>query len=211
MCLSSSQIDFTPTTSHIYSFLILPDLTSTLFLGDGNVILKFFGYPINKAIGSAAAIGFIIALFGAIGFLISGNYLNANLPLSIGFLNIPAFLILHVTFSFSLLLHWYNNNNECSLTYMEAKLRGLDRTESFTHKFIAPLYDISRTEWSRICYIVTIVLMFVSIHYLYNSDKVSQAWKCFTDRNSDPEYKNLPLYRRIIFSFNCFKPLLIWC
>ena len=40
-----------------------------------------------------AAIGFIIALFGAIGFLISGNYLNANLPLSIGFLNIPAFLI----------------------------------------------------------------------------------------------------------------------
>jgi len=56
-------------------------------------ILKFFGYPINKAIGSAAAIGFIIALFGTIGFLFSGNYLNANLPLSIGFLNIPAFLI----------------------------------------------------------------------------------------------------------------------
>ena len=56
-------------------------------------ILKFFGYPINKAIGSAAAIGFIIALFGAIGFLISGNYLKANLPLSFGFLNIPAFLI----------------------------------------------------------------------------------------------------------------------
>ena len=56
-------------------------------------ILKFFGYPINKAIGSAAAIGFVIALFGAVGFLISGSYLNANLPLSIGFLNIPAFLI----------------------------------------------------------------------------------------------------------------------
>ena len=33
-------------------------------------ILKFFGYSINKAIGSAAAIGFLIALFGAIGFLI---------------------------------------------------------------------------------------------------------------------------------------------
>ena len=56
-------------------------------------ILKFFGFPINKAIGSAAAIGFIIALFGAVGFLISGSYLNVNLPLSIGFLNIPAFLI----------------------------------------------------------------------------------------------------------------------
>jgi uncharacterized protein len=56
-------------------------------------ILKFFGYSINKAIGSAAAVGFLIALFGAIGFLISGSYLKVDLPLSIGFLNIPAFLI----------------------------------------------------------------------------------------------------------------------
>jgi len=56
-------------------------------------ILKYFGYSINKAIGSAAAIGFLIALFGASGFLISGNYLNSDLPLSFGFINIPAFLI----------------------------------------------------------------------------------------------------------------------
>ena len=56
-------------------------------------VLRYFGYPINKAIGSAAAIGFIIALFGAIGFLSSGSYLEVNLPLSIGFINIPAFLI----------------------------------------------------------------------------------------------------------------------
>ena len=56
-------------------------------------ILKFFGYSINKAIGSAAAIGFLISLFGALGFLITGSYLKTNLPLSIGFLNIPAFLI----------------------------------------------------------------------------------------------------------------------
>jgi len=56
-------------------------------------ILKFFGYSINNAIGSAAAIGFLIALFGALGFLITGWYLAVSLPLSIGFLNIPAFLI----------------------------------------------------------------------------------------------------------------------
>ena len=56
-------------------------------------ILKFFGYSINNAIGSAAAIGFLIALFGAMGFLITGSYLDVNLPLSIGFLNIPTFLI----------------------------------------------------------------------------------------------------------------------
>ncbi len=56
-------------------------------------ILRYFGYPINKAIGSAAAIGFVISLFGAVGFLISGSFLNVNLPLSVGFINIPAFLI----------------------------------------------------------------------------------------------------------------------
>jgi len=56
-------------------------------------ILKFFGYSINNAIGSAAAIGFLIALFGAVGFFVSGSILKTNLPLSIGFLNIPAFLI----------------------------------------------------------------------------------------------------------------------
>ena len=56
-------------------------------------ILKYFGYPIKKAIGSAAAIGFVIALCGAIGFWYSGSLLKVNLPLSIGFINIPAFLI----------------------------------------------------------------------------------------------------------------------
>ena len=56
-------------------------------------IFKFCGFPINKAIGSAAAIGFFISIFGALGFSISGSYLNVNLPLSVGFINIPAFLI----------------------------------------------------------------------------------------------------------------------
>ena len=56
-------------------------------------ILKYFGYPIKKAIGSAATIGFIIALCGAIGFCYSGSVLNVKLPLSVGFINIPAFLI----------------------------------------------------------------------------------------------------------------------
>ena len=42
-------------------------------------ILKYFGYPIKKAIGSAATIGFIIALCGAIGFLYSGSILDLKL------------------------------------------------------------------------------------------------------------------------------------
>ena len=56
-------------------------------------ILKMFGYPINVAIGSSAAVGFLIALIGTIGFAVSGSYLNINAPLSFGFVNVPAFLI----------------------------------------------------------------------------------------------------------------------
>jgi len=56
-------------------------------------ILKMFGYQIKVAIGSSAAVGFLIALIGAIGFVISGSYLNINVPLSLGFVNVPTFLI----------------------------------------------------------------------------------------------------------------------
>ena len=56
-------------------------------------VLKMFGYPIKVAIGSSAAVGFLIALIGAIGFAVSGSYFNVNVPLSLGFVNIPAFLI----------------------------------------------------------------------------------------------------------------------
>ena len=56
-------------------------------------ILKMFGYQIKVAIGSSAAVGFLIALIGAIGFAVSGSYLNINVPFSLGFVNIPTFLI----------------------------------------------------------------------------------------------------------------------
>ena len=55
-------------------------------------ILKYFGYPINKAIGSAAAIGFysFIWSYRIFNFWI---LFKCKLPLSIGFINIPALLI----------------------------------------------------------------------------------------------------------------------
>ena len=56
-------------------------------------ILKFVGYSINKAIGSAASIGFLISVFGCLGFLLSGIFIKTDIPLSVGFINIPAFLI----------------------------------------------------------------------------------------------------------------------
>ena len=71
-------------------------LSAPMGIGGGVIntpVLKMFGYPIKVAIGTSAAVGFLIALIGAIGFAISGSYLNINVPLSLGFVNIPAFLI----------------------------------------------------------------------------------------------------------------------
>jgi uncharacterized membrane protein YfcA len=71
-------------------------LSAPMGIGGGvynTPIFKMLGYPINIAIGSSAAIGFIISLIGATGFASSGNYLDINVPLSFGFVNLPAFLI----------------------------------------------------------------------------------------------------------------------
>ena len=71
-------------------------LSAPMGIGGGvfNVpIFKIFGYSIQVAIGSSAAIGFLTALTGAIGFAVSGSYLDINTPLSLGFVNIPTFLI----------------------------------------------------------------------------------------------------------------------
>ena len=71
-------------------------LSAPMGIGGGVIntpVLKMFGYPIKVAIGTSAAVGFLIALIGAIGFVISGSYLNINDPSSLGFVNVPAFLI----------------------------------------------------------------------------------------------------------------------
>ena len=50
-------------------------------IGGGSInvpILKMFGYSINHAIGSSAAIGFLVSVIGALGFAISGTYLDAR-------------------------------------------------------------------------------------------------------------------------------------
>jgi len=126
------------------------------------------------------------------------------------FSNIPALLILHITFSISLILHWLFNSNECSLTYIEAKLRGLDKTQSFTHQFVAPMYEISTTEWSKICYIITIVLLCVSMYYLYNSERVSKAFGLYSSLSNNPDYLTKSFYEKSFITFNCFKDLLVW-
>jgi hypothetical protein len=121
------------------------------------------------------------------------------------FTNIPAILILHIVFALSLMVHWNANSNVCSLSIMEAHLRGLDsREHTFTHQFIAPVYDISATEWSNIVWCITVIVMGISIYKLYNTEKFKIAWQCFNELESSNNMGD-----RIFNMINCFKPLFI--
>ena len=92
---AKKRINFNLITKTILGFIVgcISSLTGIGGAIMNVLIFKLCGYSINSAIGSAAAIGFFISIFGALGFIISGSYLNVNLPFSIGFINIPAFLI----------------------------------------------------------------------------------------------------------------------
>jgi hypothetical protein len=120
------------------------------------------------------------------------------------FSNIPSILIIHIAFSFSLLVHWVANNNACSLTYLESQLRGVDVEKSFTYKFISPVYDISKTDWSRICYIITIIGLTISIYKLWTSKEFSKSLNCYRNLSNDPKFNTLPFYQRFKMSILCF-------
>ncbi len=123
------------------------------------------------------------------------------------FSNVPSILIIHIAFSFSLIVHWLANNNACSLTYLESQLRGVEVKDSFTHQFISPLYDISKTDWSRICYIVTIIVLCISIYKLSTSKAFSKSLNCYKNLNSDPKFNTLPFYQRFKMKLMCFLDL----
>lgn len=124
--------------------------------------------------------------------------------LFIPFTNIPAFLILHITFALCLFVHWYANSNVCSLTIMESQFRGLDRTETFSHKFIAPIYEISESEWSNLIWIITFIVMCISVYKLYHTKKFNIAMECYKNG-----MKHKSMYKNIVEFINCFAPLFV--
>jgi uncharacterized membrane protein YfcA len=68
-----------------------------LGIGGGSISVPFmrlFGYSIRNAIGTSAALGFVISVVGAITMSFSGSMFDdVNSPLSIGYVNIPGFLV----------------------------------------------------------------------------------------------------------------------
>ena len=56
--------------------------------------MRTFGYDIRKSIGTAAAIGFLISVSGAITMIVGGKIINnVNTPFSIGYINLLGFIV----------------------------------------------------------------------------------------------------------------------
>lgn len=77
--------------------LIVAGLSSIMGIGGGSLsvpLLTYYRYPIRRAVGTAAAIGLIIAVPGTVGAFASGIGQSGLPPLSFGFVNLFAFAIL---------------------------------------------------------------------------------------------------------------------
>lgn len=75
--------------------MIVGLVSAMMGIGGGTLsvpILTAFGTDIRKAVGTASAIGFIIAIPGAIGYMIAGWGATGLPPFSLGFLNIAALI-----------------------------------------------------------------------------------------------------------------------
>ena len=80
------------TTGIVIGFISVP-----LGIGGGSLMVPFmrtFCYDIRKSIGTAADVGFLIAVSGAITMSISGKMIgNVNAPFSFGYINLMGFLV----------------------------------------------------------------------------------------------------------------------
>lgn len=137
------------------------------------------------------------------------HFLVVLFMIIIPFTKVPLYLLLHIVFSLSLLVHWYHNNNICSLSLLESKLRGIEYNNSFTHQFIAPMYDISDTKWIKLCYGITIFLALISLYYLIISPRWEIAKKCYKKTNDYIKKNNkLSFYDKLNLYTNCLDILL---
>lgn len=77
--------------------IIVAGLSSIMGIGGGSLsvpLLTYYHFPIRRAVGTAAAVGLIIALPGTIGAFVSGLGHPDLPPFSLGYVNLLAFAIL---------------------------------------------------------------------------------------------------------------------
>jgi|TARA_A100001011_G_scaffold338907_1_gene370027 uncharacterized membrane protein YfcA len=79
------------------SGIIIGFISVPLGIGGGSLMVPFmrtFGYDIRKSIGTAAAVGFLIALSGTIAMITGGKIIdNINTPFTIGYINLLGFIV----------------------------------------------------------------------------------------------------------------------
>ena len=79
------------------SGVLIGFISVPLGIGGGSLMVPFmrtFGYDIRKSIGTAAAVGFLIATSGTITMIIGGNLIdNINTPFSVGYINLLGFAV----------------------------------------------------------------------------------------------------------------------
>lgn len=79
------------------SGMFVGSVSAMMGIGGGTLsvpILTAFGHDIRRAVGTASAIGFVIAVPGTIGYAISGFGVAGLPPFSLGFVNLVAFAAL---------------------------------------------------------------------------------------------------------------------
>ena len=79
------------------SGIIIGFISVPLGIGGGSLMVPFmrtFGYDIRKSIGTAAAVGFLIAVSGTATMIMGGKIIdNVNTPFSIGYINLLDFIV----------------------------------------------------------------------------------------------------------------------
>ena len=79
------------------SGVIIGFISVLLGIGGGSLMVPFmrtFGYDIRRSIGTAAGVGFLIAVFGTITMISGGKIVdNINTPYSFGYVNLLGFLV----------------------------------------------------------------------------------------------------------------------
>ena len=79
------------------SGIVIGFISIPLGIGGGSLMVPFmrtFGYDIRKSIGTAAAVGFLIAISGTITMIIGGKIINnINAPFSVGYINLIGFAV----------------------------------------------------------------------------------------------------------------------
>lgn len=89
--LSGSKI------THRITAVFVGYISALMGIGGGSLsvpTLAAFGHQMHKAVGTGAALGVLLAVPGTLGFIISGWNVDGRPPLSVGYINLPAFLLI---------------------------------------------------------------------------------------------------------------------